>query len=293
MAYTNDQLGKALEDLTIAYNNFKQGFSEAVKLALTNTVIAEIKQDAKDFIASELVTQKANLELAIKQAKQAINNYVASSKVNIESFCEEKKQELEILLETATASLNEIFVNGSASIDSKVESAGVEIDNKVAEAGEVINGKIDEIKNIVKEYFIKYFMSHRWVQGAPYEENGVQKFLPKPSDVFSFDGYRWKEIPRYGRIERGTGGLALPFGTGEQGDAIRNITGYFGMQACRLSGIDGAFSYESVTAGNDGNSNGYDFIARRVAFDASKVVPTAEENRMVNDTVRHWILEKL
>ena len=72
MAYTNEALGKALEDLTLAYNNFIEKAKEAAIAAMGDTVIAQIKQDAKDHISAELASQKAALEQAIENAKIAI-----------------------------------------------------------------------------------------------------------------------------------------------------------------------------------------------------------------------------
>ncbi len=163
---------------------------------------------------------------------------------------------------------------------------------------DVVSRVVKELKEVETQMWIKYFMTHRWVQGAPYEDNGIQKILPKPSDVFNFDGYRWREIPRHGRVERGAGGLALPFGAGEQGDAIRNIKGSTAATACRREKIaplvEKPFVLETTYAHiGDSQSHGWDQHHWKVFFDASLVVPTAEENRMVNDTVRHWILEKL
>ena len=103
-------------------------------------------------------------------------------------------------------------------------------------------------------------------------------------------------VPDYrGMFLRGLGGNSATLGE-LQGDAIRNITGYFGLEAL-VSGISGyhpvggAFS---VTSGTN-NHIGSDMIhsgASQINFNASFVVPTAEENRPVNKAVRYFIKAK-
>lgn len=105
MAYTNEQLGKALEDLTAAYNNFIEKAKEAAIAAMGDTVIAQIKQDAKDYIAAELAEQKAALEQAIEQAKIALKNSSDEAHVKLQQFSEEKQQELSALVEESKEAL--------------------------------------------------------------------------------------------------------------------------------------------------------------------------------------------
>lgn len=84
MAYTNEQLGKALEDLTAAYNNFVDKAKEAAIAAMGDTVVKQIKQDAKDFIAAELKTQRDTLMQAIENAKIALRNSAVEAGNNLE-----------------------------------------------------------------------------------------------------------------------------------------------------------------------------------------------------------------
>lgn len=63
-----------------------------------------------------------------------------------------------------------------------------------------------------------------------------------------------------------------------QGDAIRNITGVFGV-AAQTSGFTGAFE-TGTSISRLGGEQG--FTTTRVEFDASNVVPTAAENRVRN-----------
>ena len=63
-----------------------------------------------------------------------------------------------------------------------------------------------------------------------------------------------------------------------QTDAIRNITGTFG--GCLTRGGTGAF-FDPGTAITD-NYNGGPYLSNRTAFDPSRVVPTADENVVLN-----------
>ena len=105
-----------------------------------------------------------------------------------------------------------------------------------------------------------------------------------------------KNVPDYrGVFLRGLGGNSAALGV-TQGDAIRNITGYFGLESL-VSGssgyhpVGGAFS---VTSGTN-NHIGSDMIhsgATQINFNASFVVPTAEENRPINKAIRYFIKAK-
>ncbi len=148
MAYTNEQLGKALEDLTIAYNNFKANFTDAAIEAMTTTIIADIKQDAKDYIASELAAQKADLELAIEQAKLAINNYVASGKSEFSAFNEAKKQELLNLVQQAKNDLE--YKTHQAEV--RIQNAIDDMKNQTEQAKGEIEEAINEANTQTQEY---------------------------------------------------------------------------------------------------------------------------------------------
>jgi len=86
-----------------------------------------------------------------------------------------------------------------------------------------------------------------------------------------------------GMFLRGVGGNSLALGI-PQGDAIRNISGEF--NAWRSGSVVGPF-YEISRAGTAGGS-GQDG-PRQTGFDASRVVPTANENRPVNYAVKYCI----
>lgn len=68
----------------------------------------------------------------------------------------------------------------------------------------------------------------------------------------------------------------------EQGDAIRNIKGHFSFQTQLEwnAGAGGVFEYENLTSGSPDLKGGR--RGQKITFDASKVVPTADENRPKN-----------
>lgn len=107
MAYTNEQLGKALEDLTIAYNNFIKKAKDAAISAMSETVIKQIKQDAKTYIAEELTAQKNELMQAIEHAKIALRNSAIEAGSKLEQTANETKNELQALITTAEDALKE------------------------------------------------------------------------------------------------------------------------------------------------------------------------------------------
>lgn len=77
-----------------------------------------------------------------------------------------------------------------------------------------------------------------------------------------------------------------------QGDAIRNITGEatrtgtYGLLGTDAGNVTGCFELGTATSGIVGNGSG---AGRWLAFDASNVVPTADENRPRNVALMHII----
>ena len=100
-----------------------------------------------------------------------------------------------------------------------------------------------------------------------------------------------KNVPDYrGVFLRGLGGNS--FGLGElQGDAIRNITGNFNATDNNSWNIhaNGVFYGQTIGSGDQGNEGGE---YKKYYFDASRVVPVANENRPVNKAVRYFIKAK-
>lgn len=101
-------------------------------------------------------------------------------------------------------------------------------------------------------------------------------------------------VPDYrGYFLRGVGGNSASLGVA-QGDAIRNITGTFsGDNVTAGIGITGAFTYSSLSGkGNVDDDTSYSNGITRYSFDASKTVPTANENRPINKAVLYLIKAK-
>nr|WP_303934871.1 hypothetical protein [Treponema denticola] len=173
MAYTNEQLGKALEDLTTAYNNFIEKAKEAAIAAMGDTVIAQIKQEAKDHISAELAAQKAALEKAIENAKIAINNSSTQAHTTLQQAAatasgeltaagEAKKLELSALIQTAEAALSEALETAKidyrnmanaekAKLTETAKGAKVTIEQSVNTANDKLDKKGEEIILKVKQ----------------------------------------------------------------------------------------------------------------------------------------------
>ncbi|MDD3039752.1 phage tail protein [Bacteroides sp.] len=102
------------------------------------------------------------------------------------------------------------------------------------------------------------------------------------------DGSTTFKIPDLrGVFIRGLGGNSADLGV-VQGDAIRNITGRFGADDRATGLATGAFrgaqQWEVNTTAQGGDNAFFEF-----SFDASRVVPTAEENRPVNMAMNYII----
>lgn len=117
--------------------------------------------------------------------------------------------------------------------------------------------------------------------------------MPTPDTLFTFEGYRWAEVNYDGCFFRAKGKDANPFNGGEQGDAIRNIKGLVGIEG----GVNpsGPFYIESPSHKNveAWNTAAQGYTTESTCFDASRIVPTAEENRTRNRTFIIWKLEKI
>lgn len=110
------------------------------------------------------------------------------------------------------------------------------------------------------------------VIGYTYGRSGDKFLLPNFSD---------------GKFIRGIGGNAAALGQ-SQGDAIRNITGSVGANALANGGNtmnEGALYNDTQNIGNGSNAVSGGWHNNKIKFDASKVVPTANENRPYNMAV--------
>ncbi|MBZ7976890.1 phage tail protein [Campylobacter sp. RM12637] len=109
----------------------------------------------------------------------------------------------------------------------------------------------------------------------------------------SADKLKFKIPDLRGKFVRCVGGNAAALGV-SQGDAIRNITGSFSGALESISNLesfyefDGAF-YIDRTKGVFGHGSGTDRDNAIYRFSASKVVPTANENRPINMSMNYAI----
>ena len=299
MAYTNEALGKALEDLTAAYNNFITKAKEAAIAAIGNTVIAQVKQDAKEYIASELAAQKDKLEKAIETAKIALHNSAIEADTTLKQTAETKKQELAALITAAENTIETKLTLANQQINDKIQKTVQE--QFEAAADTTVKAKIN---TAINETLIKIF------------QNGYIQWpgMPSPLEDTSlhFEGYSWYEVNYDGNFFRAKGRNAKAFSSkkltieqirngdyifqdDEQGDSIRNIQGtVFLNAASTVFRASGVFSKNNNNTGTHadwgwvGEQKPFD----KLIFDLEGVVPTAEENRSRNLTFTIWALVK-
>ena len=106
-----------------------------------------------------------------------------------------------------------------------------------------------------------------------------------------------KNVPDYrGIFLRGLGGNSASLGI-LQGDAIRNITGTMGGSSSDKAGLwdYGTGAFYQFNQGRDSvdySGRYFSYVSQGMGFDASRVVPTAEENRPINKAVRYFIKAK-
>ena len=95
---------------------------------------------------------------------------------------------------------------------------------------------------------------------------------------------------------RGLGGNSTSLGE-LQGDAIRNITGTMGGSNAQSTGLwdygTGVFyQFNQGRHSISSQQEWYNYVSQGMGFDASRVVPVANENRPVNKAVRYFIKAK-
>ena len=297
MAYTNEALGKALEDLTAAYQHFLDKAKDAAMAALSGTVIAQIKQDAKEHIASELAAQKSALEKAIETAKIALHNSAIEADSTLKQAAETKKQELASLITAAENTIETKLTLANQQINDKIQKTVQE--QFEAAADTTVKAKIN---TAINETLIKIF------------QNGYIQWPGMPSPLedttLHFEGYSWYEVNYDGNFFRAKGRNAKAFSSkkltieqirngdyifqdDEQEDAIRNIEGWVILNAAstvlRTSGV---FSKTASGTHADWGWVGGQKPIDRLIFNLEGVVPTAEENRSRNLTFTIWVLVK-
>lgn len=194
----------------------------------------------------------------------------------------------------------------------RAKVAAPKADDDIARKAEVDSGKDDTLKS-AKSYTDQMVQAEAQarVQGDADTLSSAKKYtdelliaifqngyiqwpwMPKPETVFYFKGYRWAEVNYDGCFFRAKGKGANPFNGEEQGDAIRNITGTVAFDAGnRIISCSGVF--KTVERGGDRSwtADGY-WEKQNMSFDASRVVPTADENRSRNKTFIIWQLKKI
>ena len=194
----------------------------------------------------------------------------------------------------------------------RAKVAAPKADDDIARKAEVDSGKDDTLKS-AKSYTDQMVQAEAQarVQGDADTLSSAKKYtdelliailqngyiqwpwMPQPETVFYFKGYRWAEVNYDGCFFRAKGKGANPFNGEEQGDAIRNITGTVAFDAGnRIISCSGVF--KTVERGGDRSwtADGY-WEKQNMSFDASRVVPTADENRSRNKTFIIWQLKKI
>ena len=207
------------------------------------------------------------------------------------ALTEEVKQHISQAVSSANQYTDDAIKGVSQSIDTgdtnTLQAAKKYADQNVqAETQARAQGDMDmlaDAKRYINDLLIKIF------------QNGYIQWpwMPKPETVFSFRGYRWAEVNYDGCFFRAKGKDANPFNGGEQGDAIRNIKGLVGIEG----GVNpsGPFYIESPSPKNveAWQTSAQEYTTESTCFDASRIVPTAEENRTRNRTFIIWKLEKI
>ena len=207
------------------------------------------------------------------------------------ALTEEVKQHISQSVASANQYTDDAIKGVSQSIDAgdtdTLQAAKTYTDQQVqVEAQARVQGDVSmlaDAKRYINDLLIKIF------------QNGYVQWpwMPKPETVFSFKGYRWAEVNYDGCFFRAKGKDANPFNGGEQGDAIRNIKGLVGIEG----GVNpsGPFYIESPSPKNveAWQTSAQEYTTESTCFDASRIVPTAEENRTRNRTFIIWKLEKI
>ena len=207
------------------------------------------------------------------------------------ALTEEVKQHISQSVASANQYTDDAIKGVSQSIDAgdtdTLQAAKKYTDqNAQAETQARVQGDTDmlaDAKRYTNDLLIKIF------------QNGYIQWpgMPTPDTLFAFEGYRWAEVNYDGCFFRAKGKDANPFNGGEQGDAIRNIKGLVGIEG----GVNpsGPFYIESPSPKNveAWQTAAQEYTTESTCFDASRIVPTAEENRTRNRTFIIWKLEKI
>ena len=256
MSYTNEALGKALEDLTRAYDNFIKNAKDQIVQSLGTEVVNEIKQGANAYVSAQI--------------DEKIETKVSAAMTGEEAAFFEK-------------------------VDTKISTASQKLNTKISDVSEERKKDVFErFVNYYKNGYIQWpgmpspledaslhFEGYSW-----YETNYDGNFFrAKGRNANPFSSTRFTME----QIKNGT----YAFEADEQGDAIRNIKGKvesFYNSVYIDAWLDNDLFHPILgdnCYGGLGGQNGRGFT-----FDISRVVPTAEENRSRNLTFTIWALGK-
>lgn len=233
--------------------------------------VVEMDAGAKknvNFIFKNLKGETGNIALT-EEVKQHISQSVASANQYTDDAIGAVKQRID------TGDTNTLQAA------KKYADQNVQAETQARAQGDM--DMLADAKRYINDLLIKIF------------QNGYIQWpwMPKPETVFSFKGYRWAEVNYDGCFFRAKGKDANPFNGDEQGDAIRNIKGLVGIEG----GVNpsGPFYTESPSPKNveAWQTSAQEYTTESTCFDASRIVPTAEENRTRNRTFIIWKLEKI
>lgn len=221
-----------------------------------------------NFIFKNLKGETGNIALT-EEVKQHISQSVASANQYTDDAIGAVKQRID------TGDTNTLQAA------KKYADQNVQAETQARAQGDM--DMLADAKRYINDLLIKIF------------QNGYIQWpgMPTPDTLFAFEGYRWAEVNYDGCFFRAKGKDANPFNGGEQGDAIRNIKGLVGIEG----GVNpsGPFYIESPSHKNveAWNTAAQEYTTESTCFDASRIVPTAEESRTRNRTFIIWKLEKI
>ena len=291
-AITNDKQD-GLDELNAVISQAKQDITNQKNTSIEN--ITGQEQQSIDNISAKENASKSNI---IAQENASITTLAEKTEghcTTLNNKIETGENALQTKITEGTNLLETTKAEKVNELHSTYESDIQDLQDKYNELQAALNNTNATFEQKKAEMLINIFTQTVFVQFPN---------MPIPDTFLSFEGYRWAEVNYGGAFFRAAGGHANGFNGGLQEDAIRNITGelvglhlgfyysYIGVED-QTSHCKGVFTVERSNlyhraAGVDKDKNNI-----KAVFDASRVVPTAEENRPVNYTVRLWKLEKI